>query len=121
MIESGGLHLLVHQLHRLWCRDRARTREAVQQDAQTEEVIEVSVRDVDGCEVAMLQRNPIRERLGLCDGGQGVHQHRVVLTVYQGGGDRVPAQWFAERPGRSPTTALPGAVKTLTPSRFGAA
>ncbi|MDT5243887.1 MAG: hypothetical protein QOD36_1263, partial [Mycobacterium sp.] len=43
MIQRGGLQLLVHQLHRLWCRDRPSAREAAQQDTRTEEVIEVSV------------------------------------------------------------------------------
>jgi hypothetical protein len=34
----------------------------------------------------MVSRNPSRERLGLGDGGQGVHQHRVVLAVDRSGG-----------------------------------
>jgi hypothetical protein len=30
--------------------------------------------------VAVMQRNPVRERLGLSDRGHGVHQYRVVLA-----------------------------------------
>jgi hypothetical protein len=46
----------------------------------------------------MVERSPIRERLGFRDGGQGVHQHRVVLAINQRRGDRIPAQRFAEWP-----------------------
>ena len=44
----------------------------------------------------MVQLNPIRERLGFGHGGQGVHEHRIVLAVNQRRGGRIPAERFAE-------------------------
>src|SRR6202022_2094038 len=39
--------------------------EAVEQDAQTKEVVEVPVRDINRGQVAVMQRNPIRKSLCL--------------------------------------------------------
>jgi hypothetical protein len=90
-----------------------------EEHTQTEEVIEVSMGDIDCSEVAMVQLNPIRERLGLRDGGQGVHQHRVVLPINECRGDRIPTERLAEWPWPLTDNGLAGWVKTLTPSRFG--
>ena len=56
------------------------------------------VRYIDDPQVTVMQRNPIRESLGLGDGSQGVHQHRVVLAEDQRRRHGVEAQWLAERP-----------------------
>jgi hypothetical protein len=55
-------------------------RETVEQNAQTVEVVEMAVRYIDGLQVAVVQRNPIRESLGLSHRRHCVYQHRVVLA-----------------------------------------
>ena len=59
---------------------RPSVRETVEQNAETVEVVEMAVRDIDGLQVAVMQRNPIRESLGLSHRGHCVYQHRVVLA-----------------------------------------
>src|ERR1700727_1619518 len=50
------------------------TRETVEQNAQTVEVVEMGVRYIDGFQVAVVQTAPIRESLGLSHRSHCVHQ-----------------------------------------------
>ena len=54
------------------------------------------VRYIDGLQVAVMERNPVRESLGLSHRGQCLYQYRVVLTEDQSRRDRVEAERFAE-------------------------
>ncbi len=54
------------------------------------------MRYIDGLQVAVMQRNPIRERLGLSHRRHGVHQYCVVLAEDQRRRGRIKAERFAE-------------------------
>ena len=54
--------------------------EVLVDDGQTEEVVEMGVRYVDGLQVAVVQSNPIGESLGFSHRRHCVYQHRVVLA-----------------------------------------
>src|ERR1700678_4253405 len=57
------------------------------------------VRYINDPQVAVMQRDPIRERLGFSHCSQCVYQYRVVLTENQSRCHRVEAERFAEGPG----------------------
>jgi hypothetical protein len=52
---------------------RPSARETVEQNAQTVEVVEMGVRYLDGLQVAVVQSDPICERLGLSHCPHCVH------------------------------------------------
>ena len=54
------------------------------------------VRYIDGLQVAVMERNPVRESLGLSHRGQCLYQYRVVLTENQSRRHRIEAERFAE-------------------------
>ncbi len=56
------------------------------------------MRYIDGLQVAVVQRNPIRESLGLSHRRHGVHQYRVVLAEDQRRRGRIKAERLAEGP-----------------------
>ena len=57
------------------------------------------MRYIDDPQVAVMQRNPIRESLGFSHCSQCVHQYRVVLTEHQSGCHWIEAERFAKWPG----------------------
>jgi hypothetical protein len=59
---------------------RASARKPVKQNAQAIKVVEMGVRYVDSLQITIVQRNPIRESLGLSHRRHCVYQHRVVLA-----------------------------------------
>jgi hypothetical protein len=111
--------VLVQQLHRFGGRDGPSAEESAKQHAETVEVIEVSMGDIDDAQVAVMQHNPVRGRLGLGDGGQGVHQHGVVLAVNQRRSDRIPTERLAERPGPLTDDRLGWCGKNVDTQLFG--
>ena len=76
------------------------------------------MRYVDGLQVPVMERNPVRERLGL--------SHRVMASTSAASySPKINVDVAGSKPsgspkglGRSPTIAFPGAVKTFTLSVF---
>ena len=97
LVQRGNQEL-AHFLHRLRRRYGPCVREAVQQNAQTVEVVGMPVRYINDPQVAVMQRNPIRESLGLSHRSQCVYQYRVVLTEDQSRCHWIEAERFAKGP-----------------------
>jgi hypothetical protein len=91
-----GSQKQVHEIQRLGRCYGPSPREAVKQNAETEEVVEMPVGYIDGLQVAVMERNPIRESLGFSHRGQCFYHYRVVITEDQSRRDRVEAERFTE-------------------------
>src|ERR1700684_3578863 len=61
--STGGVKDICMAFTVLGVAIRPSARETVEQNAQTIEVVEMGVRYIDGLQVAVVQRNPIPERL----------------------------------------------------------
>jgi hypothetical protein len=117
-LVQRGNQKLAHFIHRLRRRYGPSVRETAKQNAQTVEVVGMPVRYINDPQVAVMERNPIRESLGLS-------HRRQCTTSTASCSPKIKVDAIGSKPsaspkgfGRSPTIAFPGAVKTLTASVF---
>src|ERR1700732_4126851 len=86
--------MLMHGLDDLGGRDRLGARETLQKRCEAEEMIAVSVGDIDRGEVLAARDDPIQQGLRLLDREKGVHENGVALTVDECRRIRHPRQFF---------------------------
>src|SRR5260370_36616114 len=75
--------LLLHDLNRTRRGNKARSREAIQNDAYPEEVIAVAVSRINSCEIFPRGSDPIGLGAGLLQSDEGIDQHGVSQAVDQ--------------------------------------
>ena len=58
----------------------------------------MTVSNVDRGEIAMVQCNPVGQRFGFGDGGEGVDEDGVIIAEDQCRSHRIERRWWSERP-----------------------
>src|SRR6202030_1072297 len=89
--------MLMHGLADLGRRDRPCARETLQKRSKTEEMVTMSVGDIDRGEVPAARDDPIQQSLRLLGREKGVHENGVALAEDERRGICHPHQFFLAR------------------------
>src|SRR5258708_16735379 len=76
-------YLFLHYFYRTWGSHEARLWETLQKDAGAKEVIAMSMRCIDSCEILSRARDPIGLSPGLLLSDERIDHYGVSRTVYQ--------------------------------------
>src|SRR5438093_13163413 len=79
--QNFGRDVGAHDFDDFGRRDRSRMREALEKSADSEPMVSVTMRDVNGRQVLALRRNPIRQCIGLLDRHEGIDENGVALAM----------------------------------------